>query len=708
MKKALKYIFWALITLIGLWVYLVLCLHRKEPISVAYLIIAALCSYAIGYRLYAKWIETKVLVIDNNRPTPAVAHEDGKDYVKTNKWVVFGHHFAAISGPGPLVGPVLAAQFGYLPGALWLLIGCVLAGGVHDFVVLFCSVRRDGRSLGQMIKEEINTPTGYVAMVAILSILVILLAALGLVVVRALAESPWGVFTVGATIPIALIMGTYMRYFRPGDVKGATIIGITLLLLAVYGGRLIYQNPIWGEKLTLPDTVLAWSIIVYGFTASVLPVWLLLAPRDYLSTFMKIGTILILGLGVLLVMPKFKLPPLTQFVDGTGPILAGKVFPFCFITIACGAISGFHALISSGTTPKLITKESHARQIGYGALCVESFVAIMALIAASGMDPGVYFAMNIKDTPEAIVQKVTQFGFPVTIEEMNKLANLVGEHTLFSRTGGAATLAVGMAQIFAKITNPKLLDLWYHFAIMFEALFILTTIDAGTRVGRYILQEFLGMFWKPLGDTRRLDANIVASGLMVGAWGYFLIQGVHDPLGGINTLWPLFGIANQMLAAIALCFGTTVILKMQLLRRSSNAQPQGKLWYCLVTFVPMVWLVAVTYTAGIQKIAHPNPRIGFLSQAKAYTTQITKLEAALSSQAVETSQETQQLKNEIHRLRTLRFNNIVDAVVASVFLLLVTLVLAPSFREWVVLLTHRRSPSLAESTAVHVEEPKRQ
>lgn len=689
MKGIGKYVFWLVVVALGIWAYTTLAIHRGERISSGHLIVAALCSYAIGYRLYSKWIETKVLVADDRRATPAVAHEDGKDYVRTNKWIVFGHHFAAISGPGPLVGPVLAAQFGYLPAALWILIGCVLCGGVHDMVVLFCSIRRDGRSLGQMIKDEVNTPAGYVALVGILSILVILMAALALVVVKALAESPWGVFTVGATIPIALFMGTYMRKLRPGMVAEATAIGVLLLLLAVYGGKLVYQSPVWSRAFTLPDMTLAWSIIVYGFSASVLPVWLLLAPRDYLSTFMKLGTILVLALGVVLVLPEFKLEAVTRFVDGSGPVLAGKVFPFCFITIACGAISGFHALIASGTTPKLVTRESHARQIGYGALCVESMVSIMALIAACTMEPGVYFSMNIKGEPHAIVARVTEMGYPITESHMQELAEMVGEHTLFSRTGGAATLAVGMAQIFAEITHKRFLDLWYHFAIMFEALFILTTIDAGTRVGRYILQEFLGLFWRPLGDTRRLSANLVASGLMVAAWGYFLIQGVNDPLGGINSLWPLFGISNQMLAAIALCFGTTVILKMQLLRRSSGGGPPARLWYALVTFVPMLWLVAVTYTAGIQKIAHPDPRVGFLAQAARITEQIRQFEAQ--------PELTPAARAELQKLRIQKFNNQLDAVVAAVFLLLVAAILVTSAREWFMLLTGRRQPVLAET-----------
>ncbi|HLZ53396.1 MAG TPA: carbon starvation CstA family protein, partial [Verrucomicrobiae bacterium] len=608
MRKTIAAFFWLLVALLGAAAYATLALRRNEPINSAYLVIAAICTYAIGYRFYSKWIAARILALDDHRATPCVVHDDGRDFVRTNKFIVFGHHFAAIAGPGPLVGPVLAAQFGYLPGTLWILIGVVLGGAVQDFVILFCSIRRDGKSLAQMVKEELNSPAGVVAMLAILAILIILLAVLALVVVKALAESPWGVFTVGATIPIALTMGCYMRFVRTGKVLEASAFGITLLLLAVWGGKLVYQSPTWSQFFSLHGIALAWIIIGYGVISSSLPVWLLLAPRDYLSTFMKLGTIVALALGILFVLPVLQLPALTRFTDGTGLVVAGKVFPFCFITIACGAVSGFHALIASGTTPKMITRESYARHIGYGAMCCESFVAIMALIAACALEPGVYFSMNVKGDPAATVAQVTALGFPVTTDQMHSLADQLGEKTLFGRTGGAATLAVGMAHIFSKAVNGRGLDLWYHFAIMFEALFILTTVDAGTRVGRYLIQSVLGRAWKPLGDPKSYFATPVAAALMVGAWGYFLIQGVRDPLGGINSLWPLFGIANQMLAAIALCLGTTIILKMQLqpeggvTRRPDNlglaelAPPKRKPALALITLIPLIWLVVVTFT----------------------------------------------------------------------------------------------------------------
>jgi carbon starvation protein len=542
MKKAAANCFWLLLALAGAWAYSTMALHQGEHLNSAYILVAALCSYAVGYRFYSKWLAARVLMLNDRRATPCEVHDDGRDFVRTNKWIVFGHHFAAISGPGPLVGPVLAAQFGYLPGTLWILIGVTLGGAVQDFVVLFSSLRRDGKSLGQMVKEELNSTAGAIALIAILAIMIILLAVLALVVVKALAESPWGVFTVSATIPIALFMGCYLRFGRIGRVLEASAIGVVLLLLAVWGGKLVHQNPQWAQRFGLHDIDLAWGIIVYGLAASVLPVWLLLAPRDYLSTFMKLGTIFALALGIFLVLPYLQMPALSRFVDGSGPVVAGKVFPFCFITIACGAISGFHTLIASGTTPKILTRESYARPIGYGAMCLESLVAIMAIIAACALEPGVYLSMNVKGEPAVTAATVTSLGFPVTVARMNELANQVGEKSLFGRTGGAATLAVGMAQIFSRAVSGRWLDLWYHFAIMFEALFILTTLDAGTRVGRYLLQDALGNIWKPLGDTKNLAANILASLLVVGGWGYFLIQGVRDPLGGINSLWPLFGI----------------------------------------------------------------------------------------------------------------------------------------------------------------------
>jgi len=721
MKKILAPIVWFLIALLGAVAYATLACRRGEAVNSAYLLIAAICTYVIGYRFYSKWIAARVLALDDRRATPSEVHDDGKDFVRTHKWIVFGHHFAAIAGPGPLVGPVLAAQFGYLPGALWILIGVVLGGAVQDFVILFCSMRRDGKSLGQMVKEELNTTAGIIALVAILAILAILLAVLALVVVRALAESPWGVFTVGATIPIALFMGGYMRYVRIGKVLEASALGVGLLLLAVWGGKLVHGSAHWAQVFSLTDINLAWSIILYGIAASVLPVWLLLAPRDYLSTFMKLGTIFALALGILLVLPDLKMPAFTAFTDGSGLIVAGKIFPFCFITIACGSISGFHTLIASGTTPKLITRESYARSIGFGAMCLESLVAIMALIAACTLEPGVYLSMNIKGEPTAIVAKInalSQPAFHASGEEMTALAKEVGEKSLYGRTGGAATLAVGMAQIFANVTKGRWLDLWYHFAIMFEALFILTTIDAGTRAGRYILQDFLGHLWKPLGNTRSIPANLLASVVLVSAWGWFLIQGVRDPLGGINSLWPLFGIANQMLAAIALCLGTTVILKMVL-----AGTPRRSPALALITLIPLGWLLAVTFTAGVEKIWHPDPRIGFLAQANSLQAKNDELqrihtkatqdlltftatnagkptEAEFPAKLAALQKNADETRKPMATNSTLRFNNRLDAAVTGIFLALVSVIVVFSVREWFLLLTHRKPAVLHETKPV--------
>ena len=713
MKKVLASLFWFLLALAGAAAYATLAFRRSEPVNSAYILIAAVCTYAIGYRFYSKWIAARLLALNDRRATPCVVHDDGRDFVKTNKWIVFGHHFAAIAGPGPLVGPVLASQFGYLPGTLWILIGVVLGGAVQDFVILFCSIRRDGKSLGQMVKEELNAPAGFIAVLAILAILVILLAVLALVVVKALAESPWGIFTVGATIPIALLMGCYLRFVRVGKILEASTFGVTLLLLAVWGGKLVYQSPHWSQFFGLRDITIAWIIIGYGVISSSLPVWLLLAPRDYLSTFMKLGTIFALAFGILLVLPNLQLPALTQFTDGSGLVVAGKIFPFCFITIACGAISGFHTLIASGTTPKLITRESYARSIGYGAMCCESFVAIMALIAACALEPGVYFSMNVKGDPAATVAKVSALNFPVTVEQMDSLANGLGEKTLFGRTGGAATLAVGMAHIFSKAVNGRGLDLWYHFAIMFEALFILTTVDAGTRVGRYLLQSILGRAWKPLGDPKNFPATPVAAALMVGAWGCFLIQGVRDPLGGVNSLWPLFGIANQMLAAIALCLATTIILKMQLgapasgtARIEKHAVPEAGVprrspALALITLIPLIWLVAVTFTAGVEKIFHPDPRIGFLAQAQMLAEKTPPLQKALdNANAAGDVAAMDAAQKALHANRTLRFNNLLDATVAGIFLALVIAIVLLSLREWFLLLSRRKPAVLHETEPV--------
>jgi len=701
MKPILKGLAWLAVAILGAGAYATLALQRGEQVSSAYILIAAICTYAIGYRFYSNWVAAKVLTLNDRRATPCEVHDDGKDFVRTNKWIVFGHHFAAIAGPGPLVGPVLAAQFGYLPGMLWIMIGAVLGGAVQDFVVLFCSMRRDGKSLGRMVKEELSSSAGVVALVAILAILTILLAVLALVVVKALAESPWGVFTVGATIPIAMIMGGYLRFGRVGKVREATVVGVVLLLFAVWGGKTAYTNPAWSNIFTVQAEPLAWGIIIYGLAASVLPVWLLLAPRDYLSTFMKLGTIFALVVGILLVLPRLQMPALSQFIDGSGPVVAGKLFPFCFITIACGAISGFHTLIASGTTPKLITRESYSRFIGYGAMIFESLVAIMALIAACTLEPGIYLSMNVKGTPEDTVAMINQLGFPVTVDQMGQLARELGENTLFGRTGGAATLAVGMAKVFSNFVSGYGLDLWYHFAIMFEALFILTTLDAGTRVGRYLLQDALGHVWKPLGDTRKISANTFASLLVVSAWGYFLIQGVRDPLGGVNSLWPLFGIANQLLSVVALALAATIILKMQLVKATKPQEGQPRLAYAWVVLGPLIFLLAVTSTAGLDKIFSSDPRIGFLAEARVLDQQLPALEKKVSD--LKTSGDAVGLaaaQKAVTINRTFHFNQNLDAVVTGIFLTLVALILLLSAREWILLLTRRRQAVLHETPAV--------
>ena len=685
MRKALSILLWLIIAALGACAYAALAFRRGEPLNSAYILTAAICTYALAYRFYSKWITARVLMLDDRRMTPCEAHEDGKDFVKTNPWIVFGHHFAAISGPGPLVGPVLAAQFGYLPGTLWILIGVVLGGAVQDIVILWASMRRDGRSLGQMLREELNAVAGGIGLVAIAAIMIILLAVLALVVVNTLAESPWGVFTVGATIPIAMLMGGYLRYVRVGRVLEVSLIGVALLFLAVWGGQYVHQNAALHEIFKLEKVPLAWGILVYGLFASVLPVWLLLAPRDYLSTFMKLGTIGALAIGVLLVLPDLRMPAVTRFIDGSGPVVPGSVFPFCFITIACGAISGFHTLISSGITPKIITRERYVRSVGYGAMCLESLVAIMAMIAACTLDPGIYFAMNIAGTAEGVTAAVASAGFVVSPQQMAAMAESVGENTLYGRTGGAATLAVGMAQIFSRVTAGRWLDLWYHFAIMFEALFILTTLDAGTRVGRYLIQDALGRVWKPLGDTRLWYSNWTASLLVVSAWGAFLIMGVSDPEGGIKALWPLFGIANQLLASIALCLGTTILLKKELAREG------GRPAIALITALPLVWLLAVTGTAAVQKIAHPNPRIGFLSGARLQDEKLPALRQAAPSEAAAKA---------VRNNRTLAFNYRVDAAVTTIFLALVTTIVLLSLREWALLLARRRAPTLHETEPI--------
>jgi carbon starvation protein len=698
-KKFVSLLIWCGVALLGATAYGTIALHRGEGLNSIYILAAALCTYAIGYRFYSKWIAASVLALDSRRATPCEIHDDGKDFVRTNKWIVFGHHFAAISGPGPLVGPVLAAQFGYLPGTLWILIGVVLGGAVQDFVILCASIRRDGRSLAQMVHDEINSAAGVVGLLGILSIMIILLAVLALVVVNALAESPWGVFTVAATIPIAMFMGAYLRYVRIGKVLEISAVGVVLLLLAVWGGQYVHAHPAWASFFKVRAEPIAWTIIAYGLCASILPVWLLLAPRDYLSTFMKLGTIAALALGVALVLPDLRMPALSRFIDGSGPIVPGGIFPFCFITIACGAISGFHTLIASGTTPKIITREGHARPIGYGAMCLESLVAIMAMIAACTLEPGIYLSMNIKGAPEQVLSVVTASGFSVNADAMTTLAKDVGESSLYGRTGGAATLAVGMAQIFAGLTQGRWIDLWYHFAIMFEALFILTTLDAGTRVGRYLLQDALGRFWRPLGDTRSIAANLITSLLMVASWGAFLIMGVRDPEGGVKALWPIFGIANQMLASIALCLATTILLKMQLARGES-----GRPALALITAIPLCWLLAVTGTASVQKVFHPNPRIGFLAAANAQEAKRPELAQRFAALAeAPDSPSTEAVASARKALRdneTITFNSRVDAFVTGAFLVLVTLITILSIYEWLQLLSRRKPARTSETPPV--------
>lgn len=600
---------WLAVALLGAGSFGIVALSRGETINAVWLVAAATCTYLLAYRFYSLFLAKTVLQLDTNRPTPATRFNDGLDYCPTDKNVLFGHHFAAIAGAGPLVGPVLAAQMGYLPGTLWLLLGVVFAGAVQDFIILWASTRRDGRSLGDMIRAEMGKVAGTVAMIGVLVIMVILLAVLALVVVKALAQSPWGTFTVVATIPIAVLMGVYGRYIRPGRIGEMSAIGFALLMASiVYGGR-VAADPVLGPMFTFTGVELSWMLIAYGFIASVLPVWVLLAPRDYLSTFLKIGTILGLAIGIIFVSPDLKMPAVTKFIDGTGPVFAGTLFPFLFITIACGAISGFHALVSSGTTPKMLDNEVNARIIGYGAMLMESFVAIMALIAACSLEPGVYFAMNspaalIGTTPESAAAAINGWGFTVTPQMLTDAAKNVGESTILSRTGGAPTLAVGMAEILSSAIGGKgAMAFWYHFAILFEALFILTTIDAGTRVARFMIQDLFGSFMPAFKDTKSWTANIVATTVAVGGWGYFLYQGVVDPLGGINTLWPLFGIANQMLACIGLILCTVVLFKMKRER------------YAWVTIIPALWVGTCTLTAGYHKVFNPSPAIGFLAHA---------------------------------------------------------------------------------------------
>jgi carbon starvation protein len=668
----LRTIGWTAAGLAGVAGWAVLALNRGETINAAWLVLAAVGTYLVAYRIYSRFLAYRVFELDQRRATPAERLANGRDFVPTSRWVLFGHHFAAIAGAGPLVGPVLAAQFGYLPGTIWIVFGVVLAGAVQDFIILFASMRRDGKSLGQMAKEETGPVTGLLAMIAVLAIMVILLAVLALVVTNALKDSPWGVFTILCTIPIAILMGYWMKVWRPGRTIEASLGGVALLALALVGGGWVAESATLAPMFTYSGVTIAFGIIAYGFIASVLPVWMLLCPRDYLSTFMKIGTIVLLAIGILIVMPPLRMPAVTRFIDGTGPIFAGKLFPFAFITIACGAISGFHALVASGTTPKMIRRESDARLIGYGGMLMESFVAVMAMCAAAVLDPGIYFAINaplavLGGSAEAATETIRSWGFSLAPGQIEALAAQVGEQTLLSRTGGAPSLAVGMAVIFSGAFGQGLMALWYHFAIMFEALFILTTVDTGTRVGRFMFQELAGHVWAPLGRTSWYPSTVFASAVVVAGWGYFLVQGVLDPLGGINSLWPLFGISNQLLAAVALCVGTTILIK------------SGKARYAWVTLLPLAWVLTVTFAAGWQKVFAADPRLGFLAHARATAEQVAAgaVAPALGARLV--------------------FNDRLDAVVALAFMLVTALVVATSAWEWLMVL-RRRKPAVAKET----------
>ena len=655
----LRTLFWVGVAALGATGLATIAFARGEEPSVLWFIVAAVCAYALGYRFYSAFIAVKVLELDDSHPTPAIRLDNGRDYVPTARWITFGHHFAAIAGPGPLVGPVLAAQFGYLPSTIWIIVGAVLGGCVQDFVILGYSLKRDGRSLGKMASEEIGPVGGFTALIGVLMIMVILIAVLGLVVVNAMKHSIWATSTVAATVPIAMLVGIYMTHLRPGRLIEGSILGVGLILLAVWGGRFV-EGFSFGSYFFMDAPHLAIWIIAYGLLASVLPIWLLLAPRDYLSAFIKIGTILALAMGIVALHPRARMPPLTQFVDGTGPVFGGKVFPFAFITVACGAISGFHALIASGTTPKMLMREGDARLVGYGAMMVESFVAIMAVIAAVMLQPGVYFAINspagVVGAGAAACAKISSWGFPVSDIHMQDLARAVGETTLYARTGGAPSLAVGMAHIFAhSLGGPAVMGLWYHFAIMFEALFILSTLDAGTRVARFMLQDLLGHLYKPLADSSSYPNIVATSLLIVAAWGYFLYFGTIDPLGGINSLWPLFGIANQMLATIALCVATSAMIR------------SGKVRYAFVTLIPLVWLVAVTMTAGIEKIFSAMPNVGFLAHAAILAAEMTAPTTAAARSI------------EIGRLI---WNDRVDAAMTAFFIAVVIIILSDSIRVW--------------------------
>ncbi|RJT54756.1 carbon starvation CstA family protein [Rahnella variigena] len=660
MKSVKSGITWLVVALIGAFAFGMLALSRGEHVNALWLVVAAIACYSIAYRFYSLFIAEKVFELDDKRMTPAERHNDGLDYVPTNKWVLFGHHFAAIAGAGPLVGPILAAQMGFLPGTIWILVGVMLAGAVQDFLILFISTRRDGRSLGEMAKQELGDFAGVITMLGALGVMIIILSALALVVVKALADSPWGLFTIAATIPIALFMGIYMRFLRPGKIAEVSVMGFVLMMLAiVYGGN-VAADPYWGPFFTLHGTTLTWVLVIYGFIASVLPVWLLLAPRDYLSTFLKIGVIAGLAVGIVFAMPEMKMPAVSRFIDGSGPVFSGSLFPFLFITIACGSISGFHALVSSGTTPKLIERESHIRFIGYGAMLMESFVAIMALICASVIDPGVYFAMNspaalIGTTVESASQVINGWGFVITPDVLTQIARDVGEQSILSRAGGAPTFAVGMAHIITEVFNSRaMMAFWYHFAILFEALFILTAVDAGTRACRFMVQDLVGVAVPSLANNRSWIGTFAGTTVAVAGWGFFVYQGVVDPLGGINTLWPLFGIGNQMLASMALILGTVVLFKMKKQR------------YAWVTILPTIWLFITSMTAGWQKIFHEKPSIGFLAQAK-------KFNAGIDSGEIIKPAKT------LADMHTIVLNNQINAILCGFFMLVAVTMLISAF-----------------------------
>ncbi|ABX88087.1 carbon starvation CstA family protein [Yersinia pestis] len=653
-------VIWLTVALIGAFAFAMLALSRGEHVNAIWLVIASVACYSIAYRFYSRFIAKNVFELDDRRLTPAERRNDGLDYVPTNKWVLFGHHFAAIAGAGPLVGPILAAQMGFLPGTIWILVGVMMAGAVQDFLILFISTRRDGRSLGEMAKQELGAFASVITMLGALGVMIIILSALALVVVKALADSPWGLFTIAATIPIALFMGVYMRFIRPGKIAEVSLIGFVLMMSAIIYGGNIAVHPYWGPFFTLHGTTLTWILVIYGFIASVLPVWLLLAPRDYLSTFLKIGVIIGLAVGIVFAMPEMKMPAVSRFIDGSGPVFSGSLFPFLFITIACGAISGFHALVSSGTTPKLIERESHTRFIGYGAMLMESFVAIMALICASVIDPGVYFAMNspaalIGTTVESASLAISSWGFVVTPETLAMVAKDVGENSILSRAGGAPTFAVGMAHIISEIFNSRnMMAFWYHFAILFEAMFILTAVDAGTRACRFMVQDLVGVVVPRLANNRSWFGNLSGTTVAVAGWGFFVYQGVIDPLGGINTLWPLFGIGNQMLASMALILGTVVLFKMKKQR------------YAWVTILPTIWLFITSMTAGWQKIFHEKPSIGFLAQAKKFSNGIEQ--GVLIAPA-----------KSFKDMETIVFSNQINAALCAFFMLVAVTMLVSAF-----------------------------